>query len=141
MHRHACSCGHYWDCRGTALRTGDSEPSVCICFDHAVPMEQGDHSACMIEVLACREHRAGQMQESDARLSIDDRLQDGFVPLQCPEKMEEMIEAWSTDTEPSIGLCLLCGNPIPSEDDLIPGTASHNCVEGRSLKPGMACMK
>ena len=58
-HRHFCNfAGHEWECEGTALRllAGDTNPSVCTCLTHGVPMEDGDHSACSIELLACAEH-------------------------------------------------------------------------------------
>jgi hypothetical protein len=66
-HRHACDAGHYWDCFGTALRPlmGDTEPSVCMCIRHRVPMEVGDHSACSIELLACPEHREEQRRRME----------------------------------------------------------------------------
>jgi hypothetical protein len=43
-HRHYCDhAGHEWECVGTAVRSlaGDTEPSVCTCIDHQVPMEDG----------------------------------------------------------------------------------------------------
>lgn len=60
MHQHFCDvCGNKWDCEGTAPRPfmGDTEPSVCMCVTHRTPLEDGDHSGCSIELLACPEHR------------------------------------------------------------------------------------
>jgi hypothetical protein len=53
------------DCEGTALRplAGDTEPSICICPKHQTPLEDGDHSECPIELLACPEHRDEQLRE------------------------------------------------------------------------------
>ena len=61
-HRHFCDfAGHYWECDGTAVRLLAPEASVCICLDHGVPMDEGDHSNCSVELLSCPEHRAEQM--------------------------------------------------------------------------------
>jgi len=57
-HRHfCCVAGHYWQCEGTAMRGGDTEPSVCVCVC-GLPLEGFDHSGCHdpIELLACPEH-------------------------------------------------------------------------------------
>ncbi len=65
-HRHFCDyAGHEWECEGTALRPirGDTEPSTCMCLNHQVSMEDGDHSMCSIELLACPEHREAQLQK------------------------------------------------------------------------------
>jgi len=59
-HRHFCdAAGHWWDCNGTALRRGETEPSVCICLPCGRPLEGFDHSKCPdpVELLACPEHR------------------------------------------------------------------------------------
>jgi hypothetical protein len=59
IHRHFCDfAGHYWECEGTALRliAGDSEPTPCMCLQHGVSMEVGDHRECPVELLACPEH-------------------------------------------------------------------------------------
>lgn len=129
MHRHACGRGHYWDCEGGAIRDGDTLPSECICFDHGVLMEDGDHSQCTIEILTCPEHLAGQAGSPDATEQVDgDRMEDGFVPLKIPDA--EMLQDWADNKEPCIGFCFMCGHIIPTVDDLIPGTSSHNCAEG-----------
>ena len=59
-HRHFCIVGfHGWDCEGKALRSGDREPSVCLCSACGLPLEEGDHSKCedFGEVVTCPEHR------------------------------------------------------------------------------------
>ena len=64
-HVHWCDVtGHEWECQGTALRplAGDTEPSICICATHRTPLEDGDHSGCSIELLACPEHRDVQRE-------------------------------------------------------------------------------
>ena len=59
--------------RGAAIRSlaADAEPSVCMCLTHRdVPVEEGDHSICRLEVLACSEHRFLYQQQLD-ETSID----------------------------------------------------------------------
>ena len=69
-HTHFCYvAGHYWQCEGTALRGGDTEPSVCVCVC-GLPLEGFDHSGCHdpIELLACPEHREeGRRSIEEAR--------------------------------------------------------------------------
>ena len=58
-HEHFCDvAGHWWKCSGTALRPGDTEPSICLCIGCRLPLEQGDHSRCKkrVELVACPEH-------------------------------------------------------------------------------------
>jgi hypothetical protein len=65
-HNHFCDyAGHEWECAGTALRplAGDTEPSVCMCAVHQVPLADGDHNECPIELLACPEHRDEQLRD------------------------------------------------------------------------------
>lgn len=82
-HKHFCDVtGHQWECEGAALRplAGDTEPSVCMCDICQVPMEFGDHSGCMIELLACPEHRDAQLRAMQE--NRDDNAQRVLV---CPE--------------------------------------------------------
>jgi hypothetical protein len=58
---------------------------------------------------------------------------DDRVPIQIPDNMEEMLLNWASYSGPSVGWCLLCDGPILTENDLIPGTNTHNCAEGQSL--------
>lgn len=94
-HRHFCEvAGHEWECQGTALRplAGDTEPSVCMCIRHLVPMEVGDHSECSIELLACPERREEQrrrMEEaSKAELNIPDGWEELFRPMTDVERLK-----------------------------------------------------
>lgn len=59
-----------------------------------------------------------------------------WVPLQLPDKVDEMIENWVNYPGPKIGWCLLCDRPIKAEHDLITGTDTHDCAEGRRLFEG-----
>ena len=59
-HRHFCVVGsHGWECEGKALRSGDREPSVCVCAACGLPLEEGDHTRCQdpVELVTCPEHR------------------------------------------------------------------------------------
>ena len=91
-----------WDCEGTALRplVGDTEASVCMCDACHVPMEPGDHSGCMIELLACPEH-------------VDEQLrQMVYEPgtANMPRRTEDADPAMFTDSDgnPIVGFCLWC---------------------------------
>jgi hypothetical protein len=58
-HRHFCDvAGHRWECNGKAMRSGDAEPSICMCIPCGLPLEGFDHSGCHgpVELLACPEH-------------------------------------------------------------------------------------
>jgi len=64
-HRHFCDYeGHYWECGWSAVRqfADASEPTQCMCVKHLVSMEDGDHSECPVELLACPEHRELQVR-------------------------------------------------------------------------------
>ena len=59
-HRHFCDfAGHWWDCNGTALRSGETEPSVCLCVACGRPLEGFEHGECdaPVELVVCPEHR------------------------------------------------------------------------------------
>lgn len=57
-----------------------------------------------------------------------------WVPIQAPPNLDEMFLKWIESDEPNIGICLRCGDLISTEADLIPGTAFHNCADGRALE-------
>lgn len=112
-------------------------------------MEQGDHSHCSIELRACPEHddeqlsivdreqdAPGGLHEADASgLPATRTEQEGWGRLQpiAPE-IEEKLSEWFDSDRESIGFCCLCGNPIPTENDFILHTYTHNCEEGRLLE-------
>ena len=76
-HRHFCDvAGHWWECNGTALRAGDTQPSVCTCLPCGLPLEGFDHSQCddPVELLACPEHRHEELrQREEARKKSEQR--------------------------------------------------------------------
>ena len=89
-HRHFCDyAGHEWECEGTALRPirGDTEPSTCMCLNHQVSMEDGDHSMCSIELLACPEHREAQLQKMGTvdRPDEESQFEQMFAEMNTPE--------------------------------------------------------
>lgn len=97
-HLHFCDVtGHGWECEGTALRplAGDTEPSVCMCRSCQVPMEEGDHSRCMIELLACQLHMDEQL-----RAMREIRGDNADHVLVCPAD----------------NVCLGCGLPMNTHD-------------------------
>ena len=78
-HQHYCDvAGHYWECEGKALRSADTEPTVCICLPCGRPLEGFDHSGCddPIELLACPEHRSADEAISTSRQAKPDREPD-----------------------------------------------------------------
>jgi hypothetical protein len=53
-------------------------------------------------------------------------MEDDWVRIRQPQILAEMLDRWVNSEDQSIGLCLLCGQAIKSEADLIPGTPLHN---------------
>ena len=100
-HSHFCDfAGHFWQCEGTALHplAGDTEPSICMCDTCGVPMEDGDHSACMIELLACAEHMDEQlraMQDARATEAQDEPLSPApHCECGCADADPDNVGAW-----------------------------------------------
>src|ERR1039458_3117171 len=58
----------------------------------------------------------------------------GWVPVEVPDNLEEMLLEWSACEQPNVGFCFLCRQPIPSAANLIPNTNTHNCEAGRALE-------
>jgi len=56
------------------------------------------------------------------------------VPIDWPENLDEMLEAWSRSLEPHVGWCLLCNSPIRSEKDFLANSNTHNCEAGRQFE-------
>ena len=61
-------------------------------------------------------------------------MDDSSVPVECPDNLEEMMEAWTSSTEETIGWRLLCNSAIHTAKDLIPGTDTHDCAASRALE-------
>ena len=101
-HQHFCYvAGHYWQCEGTALRGGDTEPSVCVCVC-GLPLEGLDHSGCHenVELLACPEHRKeGRRRKEHERRAAEFGFDEKWARMKAlpdgPEKhalAEEIVE-------------------------------------------------
>jgi hypothetical protein len=58
---------------------------------------------------------------------------DRSVKIQFPENIIEIVEEWASSIEPGVGVCLLCGSVIHTEEEFIPGTSTHDCSAGRAL--------
>jgi hypothetical protein len=59
-HRHFCDYeGHFWECEGAAVRqfAENSERNPCSCITHSASMDDGDHSECPVELLACPDNK------------------------------------------------------------------------------------
>ena len=107
-HHHFCDlAGHYWDCTGTAVRLFQNEPSVCMCIQCGIPMEEGDHRECSVELLACPEHRADQMRAM------------GYEPDHIFEQPPDDEPSMFRDAEgnPTIGFCLWCGRDFYTREE------------------------
>ena len=52
---------------------------------------------------------------------------DDEAEIEFPEGSLEAVEEWLKATDGSIGVCVLCGERIMTEDDLVPGTNRHRC--------------
>jgi len=135
-HTHFCDiAGHPWQC--------ESSECICICQKQ---IEQSDHSRCPIELRACSQHDKEQVSnahrdqcapsvthETDAGAPHATRTeQEDCGRIQpIPPEIEEKFEEWAVSDRNSLGFCFVCGNPILTEADFIPGTYIHNCAEGQ----------
>jgi hypothetical protein len=127
-HRHFCDfAGHYWDCEGIAKRLLRAVPSVCICMNHGVPMEDGDHSECSVELLSCPEHRDEQMRAM------------GYEPgyAEEPPAQDEPSSMFQDEAgNPIVGFCLWCDKDFYSMEEHEAHTADGmaNCPVFQELK-------
>ena len=111
-HRHFCDfAGHYWECAGAALRlfAGDSEPTACMCLKHQVSMEEGDHSKCPVELLACPEHRDEQFRRMSELAASDTLPADGGA--ECTGFRDR-------DGNATVGFCLWCNKDFYSMEEV-----------------------
>jgi hypothetical protein len=126
MHQHFCDFkGHSWECEGKAARplTGNSGVTVCMCMDHGVPMEEGDHSDCTVELLACPEHCDEQLRAM------------GYEPgtsnmPQAPS--EEAGHEWhDQDGKLIVGFCLWCDKDYYTYEEF----EAHNANDSAECVP------
>lgn len=130
-HRHWCDfAGHYWECQGTATRPlmGDTEPSICMCPSDGVPMEDGDHSECSIELLACPEHLADHMRAMGYELR--------YMEEQRSAESEPSKLFTDKDGNLIVGFCLWCDMDFYSMDEVEAHNANDmaNCPAFQELK-------
>jgi|ERR1035437_1312037 hypothetical protein len=110
-HRHFCEfAGHEWECEGTAVRLFAPEASVCMCMDHGVPMEEGDHSACSIELISCPEHRDEQMRAMG--------YEPGYTIEPRPEDAEQSSMFTDEKGNRTVGFCLWCNCDFYSAEEV-----------------------
>ncbi len=62
----------------------------------------------------------------------------GGVPIRIPANMDAMLEHFVEHRGEVLGWCLLCDSAIRTEDDLLPGTNTHNCERGRAIQASAA---
>jgi hypothetical protein len=118
-HRHFCDyAGHDWECDGFALRplAGNTEPSECYCLRHQVPMEEGDHSRCPVELLACPEHLDEQLDQ----MGISD-----WRDVRSSVEAEGLFR--DRNGTPIVGFCLWCGKDFYS----IEVADAHHAGDGK----------
>ncbi len=121
-HRHFCDfAGHYWECNGIALRplVGDTEPSICMCPTHQVPMVDRDHGKCPIELLACPEHQDEQLREMLA--SDSNALAEIRVGAESTVFKDDK-------GDPISGFCLWCNKDFYSIEE----ADAHNADDSRA---------
>jgi hypothetical protein len=151
-HRHACDVtGHFWECDGSALRFGEATRTLCMCLRCQTSMEEGDHSQCPIELLACPQHRGVQVPvglengiangldasaaDNHAELREMDATNPDFVPLKSPSPfVETKFEAWAVSEGEDAGFCFLCGKGIAEGDFIFDSNYTHNCPDGRAFE-------
>jgi len=111
-HRHFCDfAGHDWQCDGadSGPSAENSEPTRCICILHGTPMEDGDHSLCPVELLACPENREEQPQEMGNHESIDPSDDED-------DSRSRMFEG--QDGNSIVGFCLWCNRDFYVNDEV-----------------------
>ena len=90
---------------------GNTEPTVCTCLSHGgISMEDGDHSKCSIELLACPAHRDDQMRAMG--------YEHGQVPALQPSADTEESSMFEDEAGNHIvGFCLWCDKNFYSMEE------------------------
>lgn len=112
-HQHFCDfAGHHWQCESTALRplAGQSEPTSCICLNCRIPMEEGDHSQCSVELLACPEHRNEQLRRMG--------YEPGTANMPQSRDADEGRMFEERDGNPIAGFCLWCNQDFVTMEEV-----------------------
>jgi hypothetical protein len=96
---HYCDvAGHRWQCNGRA-----SGPCECFC---GLPMEEGDHSECPIQLLACPKHpqsEPGQIVEAEYNT-------EKLTPIQFPPDTAAKLKRSLKQAARCGAVCLWCGH-------------------------------
>ena len=97
--------------------------------NHQVSMEDGDHSMCSIELLACPEHREEQLREMDIFCSKD---------LPHGEEALESTMFIDRDGKPIVGFCLWCDKDFYSMSEVEEHNADNSkaCPVFQQFKDG-----
>jgi hypothetical protein len=128
-HRHFCDfAGHDWECEGAAVRqfAQDSELTPCVCIKHSISMDDGDHSECPVELLACPEHRQEQLEQM-RDLGKNDLLQ--------KEGGSDGSMFTDKDGKATVGFCLWCNRDFYTAEEFWEhnGNGANACPEFRAF--------
>ena len=119
-HRHYCEQGgHYWQCDGAAIRGADTEPSVCMCFDHDVPMEQG---------------RPQRVRRATQPARIVTRVQNSPEGDIKVPRHDLPGAARRASSRHCVGVCLWCGHGYTKFNLEIQARHLNSCVEYQGPK-------
>jgi hypothetical protein len=80
-----------------------------MCLGHQVPMDDGDHSECSIELLACPEHLGEQLRKIAAMGANN-------PPAHEVETQSTMFT--DKDGNPTMGFCLWCDKDFYSMEEV-----------------------
>lgn len=78
--------------------------------------------------------RCGVMSEPENNEETAVSEHHGRAPIRIPANMDAMLEHFVEHRGQVLGWCLLCDSAIRTEDDLLPGTDTHDCEAGRALE-------
>jgi hypothetical protein len=100
-HKFFCEiCGHEWECECVAVHEFVPERfQVCICKACQLPMDEGDHSNCAVELLTCPEHLLQPSEMENV----------GGVPITVPADAVEKAERAFSQLETYEAACFWCG--------------------------------
>jgi hypothetical protein len=94
-----------------ALRplAGDTVPSICKFLAHGLPMEDGSHSQCPVELLVCADHLAEQLGQMAYERQPTNMPREDGSHLASEARVE--------DSTSIVGFCLWCNMDFHSMDE------------------------
>jgi hypothetical protein len=101
------------------VRGAHAETSVCMCFEHDVPMEQGDHNGCTVELLSC--------PDCDADTKVARRR------IKIPAR-DFAGAAHRAFRRHRVGVCVWCGHGYTNFNPEIQAQHLKTCVEYQRAK-------